>query len=99
MTFSFVHKLNVLVCTQVKCFVCTQLNVVIVCIQVHLLFVCRLKEAKAKKIYAIMTHGILSGPALQRIMDSDLEAFVVTNTIPQDANCSQCHKIQVGVSV
>jgi ribose-phosphate pyrophosphokinase len=55
----------------------------------------KLKEANAKKIFAIMTHGILSGPALQRIMDSDLEAFVVTNTIPQDRNCTECHKIQV----
>ena len=58
---------------------------------------CRLQEARAKQIYAIMTHGVLSGPALQRIAGSSLEKVVVTNSIPQGANCEQCPKIQVSV--
>ena len=44
-----------------------------------------------------MTHGVLSGPALQRIAGSSLEKVVVTNSIPQGANCEQCPKIQVSV--
>ncbi|XP_015782624.1 ribose-phosphate pyrophosphokinase 1 [Tetranychus urticae] len=54
----------------------------------------RLIEAQASKVYAILTHGIFSGPALARINDATLEALVVTNTIPQDENMKKCPKIQ-----
>ena len=40
-------------------------------------------EAGAVKVYAILTHGIFSGPAVSRISDACFEAVVVTNTIPQ----------------
>lgn len=55
----------------------------------------RLLEEGATKVYAIVTHGILSGPALQVIQDSGLEKLVVTNTIPQQQNCEGCDKIEV----
>lgn len=55
----------------------------------------RLKDAGAAKVYAILTHGIFSGPALRRIEESDLEAVVVTNTIPQDSKMQNCAKIKV----
>ena len=55
----------------------------------------RLKEAGAAKVYAILTHGIFSGPALRRIEESDLEAVVVTNTIPQESKMQNCPKIKV----
>lgn len=55
----------------------------------------KLKEAGASKVYAILTHGIFSGPAIPRINSACFEALVVTNTIPQDRNMSQCPKIQV----
>ena len=58
--------------------------------------VCRLKEAGATCVYAIVSHGIFSGPALRRIEESDIESVVVTNTIPQGEKMSQCHKIKVG---
>jgi len=41
-----------------------------------------LKKNGAVKVYAIVTHGILSGKAIQVIRDSELERVVVTNTIP-----------------
>lgn len=57
----------------------------------------RLKEAGATKVFAILTHGILSGPAIERINKSDLEAVVVTNTIPQTEKMQQCPKIKVRI--
>lgn len=41
-----------------------------------------LKNFGAKKVYACATHGVLSGPAIERIRDSELEKFVITDTIP-----------------
>jgi len=55
----------------------------------------KLSEAGASKVYAILTHGIFSGPACQRITSTSLEALVVTNTIPQEKNMKDCPKIQV----
>ncbi len=55
----------------------------------------KLLEAGATKIYAILTHGIFSGPALNRINSGCFEAVVVTNTIPQDKHMRECQKIQV----
>jgi len=54
----------------------------------------KLMESGATKIYAILTHGIFSGPALQRINNACFEAVVVTNTLPQEANMKNCEKIQ-----
>ena len=42
-----------------------------------------LAEAGVDKVYAIVTHGILSGNALTNIMESALEKLIVTNTLPQ----------------
>lgn len=55
----------------------------------------KLMEAGATKVYAILTHGIFSGPAISRINNACFEAVVVTNTIPQDAHMKDCSKIQV----
>lgn len=49
-------------------------------------------------MYAILTHGIFSGPAISRINNACFEAVVVTNTIPQEDKMKQCPKIQVSVS-
>lgn len=55
----------------------------------------KLMEAGATKVYAILTHGIFSGPAISRINAACFEAVVVTNTIPQDGHMKECSKIQV----
>ncbi|XP_037934780.1 ribose-phosphate pyrophosphokinase 2 isoform X3 [Teleopsis dalmanni] len=54
----------------------------------------RLVEAGALKVYAILTHGIFSGPAISRINNACFEAVVVTNTIPQDGHMRDCPKVQ-----
>ena len=41
-----------------------------------------LKEAGAGRVLACATHGVLSGPAVQRIDESPLETVVVTDSIP-----------------
>ena len=41
-----------------------------------------LKKFGAKEIYAGCTHGVLSGPAIDRIKKSALKELVITNTIP-----------------
>ena len=40
----------------------------------------------AKAVYACATHGVLSGPAYERIEQSPIEEIVFLNTIPQLAN-------------
>lgn len=41
-----------------------------------------LKGMGAKHVYACATHPVLSGPAIQRIQDSQIEEMVLLNTIP-----------------
>lgn len=48
----------------------------------------------ATKVYAVATHPIFSGPAIQRISESKLEKVIVTDTISID-NKEICEKIQV----
>ena len=43
-----------------------------------------LMNAGATAVYAACTHGILSGPAVQRIQDSCLKEMIITNTIKLD---------------
>ena len=40
----------------------------------------------AKAVYACATHGVLSGPAYERIEDSPIQEMVFLNTIPQSGN-------------
>ncbi len=41
-----------------------------------------LEKSGAKEIYAGCTHGVLSGPAIERIKNSPFKEVVITNTIP-----------------
>ncbi|MFR8233582.1 MAG: ribose-phosphate diphosphokinase [Clostridia bacterium] len=41
-----------------------------------------LKEFGADAVYAACTHGVLSGPAIERIEKSPIKELVITNTIP-----------------
>ena len=47
----------------------------------------------AKEVYACATHGVLSGPAFERIEASAIKELVVHNTIPLAENCP-CKKIK-----
>lgn len=54
-----------------------------------------LKEMGAKSVRAVATHGVLSGPALERIEASALEEVVLTNSIPLSRPCSKIKTITV----
>jgi len=54
-----------------------------------------LADAGASRVFAIVTHGILSGKALEVVEASVLEKLVVTNTIPQTKHQRECSKIEV----
>ncbi|KAJ9664025.1 ribose-phosphate pyrophosphokinase [Neophaeococcomyces mojaviensis] len=54
-----------------------------------------LKKEGAAKIYALVTHGVLSGDAIDRINHSALDKVVVTNTIDQREHCRRCPKLEV----
>lgn len=41
-----------------------------------------LKSFGALKVYACATHPVLSGPAVERIEKSEIEKFIITDTIP-----------------
>ena len=48
----------------------------------------------AKEVYACATHGVLSGPALDRINSSCIKELLLLDTIPYPANRPKCDKIQ-----
>jgi ribose-phosphate pyrophosphokinase len=48
----------------------------------------------ARRVVACASHGVLSGPAVQRISESPLEEVVVTNSIPLSAEAKACGKIK-----
>ncbi|TNY19062.1 ribose-phosphate pyrophosphokinase [Rhodotorula diobovata] len=49
----------------------------------------------AKQVYALVTHGILSGKALHNLADSVITKLFVTNSIPQDRHKAQCKILRV----
>lgn len=54
-----------------------------------------LKKEGASQVYALITHGILSGDAIDRINASALDKVVVTNTVDQAEHKSRCPKLEV----
>jgi ribose-phosphate pyrophosphokinase len=55
-----------------------------------------LRKNGAKKIYAAATHPVFSDPAIQRISECDeLEAVIVTDTIPLSVQARKVDKIKV----
>ena len=54
-----------------------------------------LKEKGAKAVKAYITHPVLSGPAIERINNSDIDELVVTNSIPLNKEAQKCSKIRV----
>ncbi|TQN74632.1 Ribose-phosphate pyrophosphokinase 5 [Colletotrichum shisoi] len=53
-----------------------------------------LKKEGATHIYALLTHGILSGDAIPRINASAIDKMVVTNTVPQRDHMRVCPKLE-----
>ena len=54
-----------------------------------------LKDAGASKVSAYITHPVLSGPAIERINNSQIDELVVTNSIPLTQDGQKCSKIRV----
>jgi len=53
-----------------------------------------LKEHGAEKVYAYITHPVLSGPAIENIASSTLDELIVTDTIPLSDKAKNCGKIR-----
>ena len=53
-----------------------------------------LKEKGAARVLAYCTHPVLSGPAIERIENSDLDELVVTDTIPLNEAARNCKRIR-----
>ena len=55
-----------------------------------------LKAHGAKDVYCAATHGVLSRDALERIQNSEVKEFVVTNTIElSEEKKAKCPKLKV----
>jgi ribose-phosphate pyrophosphokinase len=54
-----------------------------------------LMESGAERVLACAVHGVLSGPAIERIEKSPIEKLIVTNTIPLAPAGQACRKIVV----
>jgi len=54
-----------------------------------------LKSAGADRVLACAIHGVLSGPAIDRIEKSPIDKLIITNTIPLTAERAKCQKIVV----
>src|SRR5580698_9961059 len=54
-----------------------------------------LLEQGAQKVYACASHAVLSGAAVERIRDSRIEQFIVSNTIPLSEAAKKVEKIKV----
>jgi len=54
-----------------------------------------LKEKGAKKVFAYIVHPVLSGEAVNKISNSDLDQLIVTDTIPLSDSAQACKKIRV----
>jgi ribose-phosphate pyrophosphokinase len=52
-----------------------------------------LKNNGADRVLACAIHGVLSGPAIERIEKSPLDKLIITNTIPLTAERAKCQKI------
>ena len=54
-----------------------------------------LKTEGAREIHACCAHAVLSGPAIERIVNSHIKNLVVTDTIPLNEKAAACGKIVV----
>lgn len=49
----------------------------------------------ATEVYASCAHGVLSGPAIERLKNSKIKEFICTNTIPQAEKAAELDKMTV----
>jgi ribose-phosphate pyrophosphokinase len=54
-----------------------------------------LTQAGAARVLAGAVHGVLSGPAIERVQSAPIDQLIVTNTIPLSGEGQRCKKIVV----
>lgn len=54
-----------------------------------------IKEQGARSVHACCTHGLLSGPAVERIAAAPIDQVIVTDSIPHRKEVMDCTKIKV----
>jgi len=54
-----------------------------------------LMKSGASEVYACCSHGVLSGPAIERLEKSQIKQLVVTNSVPLRGAARDCKKIKV----
>jgi len=54
-----------------------------------------LKEHGATEVHAYITHGVLSGPAIERVKNSALESLVITDSIAPTEAARACKNIRI----
>ena len=54
-----------------------------------------IKDFGARRVLAVATHAVLSGPAISRISESCLEEVIVSDTIPLTSAGRACPKLRV----
>jgi len=52
-------------------------------------------EHGATEVFAAATHGVFSGPAIERLNNSVLKKVLVTDTIPQQDRADRCDRLEV----
>jgi ribose-phosphate pyrophosphokinase len=54
-----------------------------------------LMQKGAKEVHACCSHGVLSGPAIDRLEASQIKQLVITDSVPLRANAINCAKVKV----
>jgi ribose-phosphate pyrophosphokinase len=54
-----------------------------------------LKQNGAERVLACAVHGVLSGPAIDRLEAAPIDQVIITNTIPLNGDRARCKKIKV----
>ncbi|PIE08752.1 MAG: phosphoribosylpyrophosphate synthetase [Rhodobacterales bacterium] len=54
-----------------------------------------LMETGAKEVHAYISHGVMSGPAVERVSNSSMKSLVITDTIEPTAAVSEAPNIRV----
>ena len=52
-----------------------------------------LKNKGAERVFAVGVHGILSGPALERLENAPVERVLITDTTPLEDKLRRCSKL------
>ena len=52
-----------------------------------------LKEKGAQRVFAAAVHGILSGPAMERLEEAPIEKVLITDTTPLEEKLKRCSKL------